>query len=225
MAEPWRCTECGSEKKSSYRSVCNRCYVRLKVAKSVQGGWRCEECGSEKKSSFRSVCRRCYIKLGAAKAAKGGWRCEECGSEKKSSYGSVCRNCYKKRRRREGFVNKVADRLRTRRCLARAKFRIVEELGGRCACCGEDRLEFLTVDHVNGDGAEHKRKLGSHRPSKSTGPYEVYSCIKKQGYPRDKYRVLCFNCNCSIGVWGYCGHHRPHDRKYPYVLGMEPVLE
>ena len=30
--------------------------------------------------------------------------------------------------------------------------------GGKCACCGEDRIEFLTLDHENGDGAEHRKK-------------------------------------------------------------------
>jgi hypothetical protein len=83
----------------------------------------------------------------------------------------------------------------------------------------------LTVDHINGDGADHRRSLSPNGHSTEANTRSVYRDIRRQGYPRDKYRVLCFNCNCSIGVWGYCGHHRPHDRKYPYVLGMEPVLE
>jgi hypothetical protein len=26
----------------------------------------------------------------------------------------------------------------------------------RCACCGEQEIEFLHIDHVNGDGAAHR---------------------------------------------------------------------
>jgi hypothetical protein len=33
----------------------------------------------------------------------------------------------------------------------------------RCACCGESRFEFLTLDHVNNDGKHHRRQCGSGR--------------------------------------------------------------
>jgi hypothetical protein len=29
----------------------------------------------------------------------------------------------------------------------------------RCACCGETEERFLTIDHINNDGAEHRRKV------------------------------------------------------------------
>lgn len=33
--------------------------------------------------------------------------------------------------------------------------------GNKCACCGEDNLGFMTIDHVFDDGAEHRREVGS----------------------------------------------------------------
>lgn len=30
-----------------------------------------------------------------------------------------------------------------------------------------------------------------------------------QGYPKDRYRLLCYNCNCAIGARGYCPHKPP----------------
>ena len=31
----------------------------------------------------------------------------------------------------------------------------------RCACCNEAMIEFLSVDHINNDGAKHRKNLGA----------------------------------------------------------------
>lgn len=67
-----------------------------------------------------------------------------------------------------------------------------------CACCGEHRDEFLTVDHVDGDGAEHRREIGQG---------QLYPWLKRNDWP-EGFRVLCANCNWSRGVRGYCPHER-----------------
>ena len=47
--------------------------------------------------------------------------------------------------------------------LNKQKFRrlVVEHYGGglnpKCACCGEELFEFLTIDHEEGNGHKHKR--------------------------------------------------------------------
>jgi hypothetical protein len=69
---------------------------------------------------------------------------------------------------------------------------------GCCACCGETNLDFLTLDHVNGDGAQ-KRADGALTGATS------YSWLKRRAFPdRDQFQVLCFNCNCAKGVRGGC---------------------
>jgi len=70
----------------------------------------------------------------------------------------------------------------------------------KCACCGEHRLEFLAIDHSNGDGAAHRRAIGS-------APIRKYLWLKKHNYPPG-FRVLCHNCNCARGFYGYCPHER-----------------
>jgi hypothetical protein len=69
--------------------------------------------------------------------------------------------------------------------------------GGKCACCGESAPEFLTVDHVGG-------RDGDHVGLTST---QVFAAIIREGFP-DKYRLLCWNCNMSHGLHGYCPHER-----------------
>ena len=70
----------------------------------------------------------------------------------------------------------------------------------RCICCGEDRIEFLTIDHVDGSGALHRKELRGKGMT-------FYTWLKKNNYP-DGFRVLCLNCNFSLGRYGYCPHNK-----------------
>ena len=70
--------------------------------------------------------------------------------------------------------------------------------GSVCACCGEDEVNFLTVDHVNNDGNEGRKVHG-------TGA-SFYRWIIKQGYPTD-LQLLCYNCNIGKARnGGVCPH-------------------
>lgn len=71
--------------------------------------------------------------------------------------------------------------------------------GGKCTCCGEATFEFLTIDHINNDGAQHRKEVGES--------WAIYRWLKKQGYP-DGFQVLCFNCNCAKQFSGQCPHQR-----------------
>jgi hypothetical protein len=69
----------------------------------------------------------------------------------------------------------------------------------RCACCGESTLEFLTIDHTDGDGATHRKEIGAG--SHTT----VYRWLRKNNYPPG-YQVLCMNCNAAKAWHGKCPH-------------------
>lgn len=67
-----------------------------------------------------------------------------------------------------------------------------------CACCSEDIVRFLTIDHIGGGGNEHARTV--------KGP--LYRWIKKNNFPAG-FRILSFNCNCAIAVnGGECPHQQ-----------------
>ena len=71
----------------------------------------------------------------------------------------------------------------------RSRLLVLSHYGGVCSQCGEDKLIFLTVDHINGKKAwDHSRSLTGHR---------LYEWIITNDYPVG-FRVLCFNCNCAI---------------------------
>lgn len=56
-----------------------------------------------------------------------------------------------------------------------------------CKHCGNMDIRVLNIDHINNDGAKHRKEVGSL----GTG---FYSWLKRMKYPKD-YQVLCFNCN------------------------------
>lgn len=81
---------------------------------------------------------------------------------------------------------------------AKRKKLVIEKYGGVCVCCGETEIAFLTIDHINNDGAEHRRKIGH-------GGTQIYRWLVKNDFPPG-FQTLCFNCNCAKSIIGYCPH-------------------
>lgn len=74
-----------------------------------------------------------------------------------------------------------------------------EHYGNACLCCGEKNRLFLTIEHLNGGGSEHRRQ----RPG---GVNKIVVDIRRAGWPKE-YATLCMNCN--FGKWrngGTCPH-------------------
>lgn len=84
------------------------------------------------------------------------------------------------------------------------KLHMVNAYGGVCKCCGEDEIEFITIGHIFNDGNEEKKLHG-------TG-VRFYKYLRSIGYPQDRYRLECWNCNSAKGSYGYCPHEKGHRR-------------
>jgi hypothetical protein len=94
------------------------------------------------------------------------------------------------------------DRISAYQKGARTKIKkeVIEHYGGvKCVCCGENHIEFLCIDHINGGGNEHRRRI------KCGGGVSFCWWLKKNNFP-EGYRVLCFNCNQALAIFGYCPH-------------------
>jgi hypothetical protein len=79
------------------------------------------------------------------------------------------------------------------------KHQVMNGYGGACACCGESEIAFLTIDHINNDGAEHRRS------SKFAKANRLYRWLRDNNYPQG-FQVLCSNCNTAKNVVGVCPH-------------------
>jgi hypothetical protein len=134
-------------------------------------------------------------------------RCRVCGlvldvvNRYRSVRGNICVHCYKEKQKQWYERNKERKRQTGSAYSRKVKGEVLSNYGGQCACCGETRLEFLTIDHIDGGGNAERRRL------RVSGGVAFYLWLRKSGYP-DGYRVLCWNCNAAIGFFGECPHAR-----------------
>jgi hypothetical protein len=196
MRRAGKCPRCGGRGRDGF-TVCKRCqdlgYVRQVAIRTDRKSKKlCLQCGAIAISD-KSYCARCKER----DRARGGDRkarlkslglCSSCGQAPPRKDFATCELC---RERGRGYVHHV-------------KVAIIEKYGGRCVCCSESNLYFLTIDHVNNDGASEKRQLGNS------------SAIVRKVYrePRSSaYQLLCFNCNCAKGFFGSCPHTWPNGER------------
>jgi hypothetical protein len=132
--------------------------------------------------------------------------CRDCTKNASATFYSKNREQINNRRKSQHDQYKDPDRKYRRKQRAA----VITAYGDRCACCDEARIEFLAIDHVNGGGNAHRREMGGCGNSITRLLYRRL----RAGEPNDtRFRVLCHNCNLSIGFYGYC----PHERERGYV--------
>lgn len=91
----------------------------------------------------------------------------------------VCMACYGKRDR------------------AKLKLDALKAFGYKCQCCNESHPYFLTLDHVKNDGAQHRENYNEQ---------QIYREARREGWPPEKYQLLCMNCNFAKGHFNECPH-------------------
>lgn len=169
-------------------AVKERVWRREKLSQGL-----CTTCGqapidyTNKRSSVR--CLDCKIKRAeSAKARTNLWirkgLCKGCGAERDSQHKHclVCRS--------RDTEKKQAKR-------QKLKLKVYELYGNACACCGESNQYFLTLDHINRDGHEERRK----------GVKQTQLLKSLLQLKREDIQLLCYNCNCGRErTDGICPH-------------------
>ena len=202
-----RCTKCEIlrpsddfslkvKKTGERRSVCRSCCAsaqRAHIAACKADG-RCPDCGRTKEAGFIR-CAECRTSRGVAlkarreEAARSG-RCANCCANKSGRY-RLCSPC----RKTFAFHN--------RKQKTKIKSAVFDHYGHACSCCGEDHPAFLTIDHINGGGNQHRKEIG--------GAAQLYPWLVQNSFP-DGFRALCFNCNCGRRfTGGICPHQTGKD--------------
>ena len=75
----------------------------------------------------------------------------------------------------------------------------------KCVCCGESEQDFLTIDHINGGGGQHRISIFGDR---WTAGARFYNWLVANRFPSG-FQLLCMNCNLSKGKHGHCVHEAP----------------
>lgn len=164
---------------------------RVNYLKNYRKKWKeegkCVRCGGTR-TDMRITCNFCatrengYVRNTVEKNLSNG-RCR-CGKERIQNK-LVCQSCSET----------------SARTLRELKLKVMAGYGNRCACCEESLIEFLSVDHVIERGCDERRRLGKKMNSGT-----FYRKIIRENFPAE-YQILCFNCNMSLGFFGYCPHH------------------
>jgi len=158
----------------------------------------------------RSSCELCLEKRRSYSAAKRKARinsklCRDCG---RPSTSPLCPTC---------LAIKKQQNITFRTTL---KYSVLSyySIGDvpQCQCCGETILSMLTIDHIAGNGNQHREAVTHGR-----GAETFYRWLKNNNYPAE-YRTLCFNCN--VGAHqnnGVCPHQTDCETKYTSTSAMK----
>lgn len=90
-----------------------------------------------------------------------------------------------------------SERERSRLAQQKRRIRALQALGGSCVCCGESDEAFLCIDHADGGGAAHRRRVGGKG---------VVGLVLRGEHEGGEYQVLCANCNMAKERVGGCPH-------------------
>lgn len=86
----------------------------------------------------------------------------------------------------------------------------------KCCCCGEDRIEFLEINHIKGGGNKHRKDIQKNGNS-------FYHWLIKNNLPNGDFDVMCSNCNGCLGRYGYCAHNETDTYKEKFLTIFENV--
>ena len=141
-----RCISCPTFNPEPEYARCPTCRERYKERHSAyKQQRRCPDCGKPNLGG-KSRCKDCLSrKVILYNERKTAGLCPHCGSDNPIALGKHCLKCRETNRRKD------------RRKYRKLRAQVIAAYGGACACCGENAPEFLQVDHINNDGAEHRR--------------------------------------------------------------------
>lgn len=159
---------------------------------------------------------RCCIRCGIvwpienfrqdAQNAKYGWRrreCKVCHREKMAEWRAKNREQYREYRRKLNADSPSRPRILAERrksskiARERARFTVLQHYGSKCNCCGETEICFLSVDHINNDGAAHRRTMNHSNQ---------WLWLIRNDFP-EGFQILCMNCNFGKRInGGTCPH-------------------
>jgi hypothetical protein len=159
---------------------------------------------SRNKARLNSWCRTCYAIRSRAWSARHPKQKAATAKAYRESEGEEYKKRQRERYARLSMSQKERRRERARRHNDKLKREALEHYGGAfCRCCGETEILMLALDHVENNGAAHRKSLTGKTRSM---PTLSYVWAKKNNWP-PIFQVTCFNCNWARH-WnnGICPH-------------------
>ncbi len=135
--------------------------------------------------------------------------CTKCGKNKPPHNKKICLAC------RDKYFDWLNDkgleyqtRIKKKNLQQRSdrKYRVIHHYGGKCLCCDETDIRFLTIDHVDENGSEHRKRIFPNTKGRPPGGDNFYRWLEKNSLPLG-LQTLCYNCNIGKHLNdGICPH-------------------
>jgi len=161
---------------------------------------RCEECagkhisgGKLRYKSIRengccAICKRPSLETNCAECKSRHFQTQKDLRQHRKNNGLCCKCGIPIIK----YVYCVGCRKKIKKSNIVAVKKVYEYYGGaKCSCCGETQFLFLSIDHINNNGAEHRREL---KHGKYTTGVAMARWLIANNYP-DGFQILCMNCN------------------------------
>lgn len=186
-------------------------YTRVWREKLKQQGL-CPQCGKNKNRNGKR-CEDClksateYNRLRLQNRYDNGF-CVQCGKNPYRNGQKSCESCAAKRRDKYTTCDNKDARREQAAIIRRAcRKRILAHYGGQCVCCKESESMFLSLDHIDGGGNEHRRQIGNNPGNRcGSSSTQFAKWVEKNNYP-DTLQILCHNCNMGKHInGGTCPH-------------------
>jgi hypothetical protein len=181
------CNEC--------RNKNSKCHRDKRISRKSQGV--CPKCGKPTTNTNTVYCIEC--RRPAAKACKIlhdsrklNRLCVSCGTKLNVDEKYRCQKC------------KEIHALDVKTQSHALRIKVIDNYGSKCSCCGEAQIQLIEIDHVDNNGAEHRKQIGSHSDT-------LCRWIIRENYPTT-IQLLCANCNQAKKKFGICPHkEKPND--------------
>jgi len=93
-----------------------------------------------------------------------------------------------------------------------ARSKLILFLGSRCSKCGNGDIEYLEIDHIEGDGWEDRK----HFKDKKMNIWSYYLLFLEEA--AEKLQLLCIDCHkIKTRESGDAWHRRPEDTKLEVI--------
>ena len=173
---------------------------------------RCKTCGQVKpltefysdsgkgnRDGHRTACKPCFNEAASQRRLKK----HDEALAREARFRAENREMLRERGRQWARDNMAQQIEYQRQYTADLKRQVLAHYGQSCACCGCGDFDQLTVDHIDGNGSEHRIELFGSQ--KSAGRI-FYLWLIRNDFPAG-YQILCNLCNNSKGKTGRCRRH------------------
>jgi len=207
-----KCPSCGKDKNSN-KYYCDICKDKFKERRKIYGPKQ------YMKRIKNCLCTSCSDKLSDQEICNNLKRCQRCRQKQaqnqkllrenkiKNNLCVICgansanskKYCQKCSIKRSKWYKQSPTRKKDKiKRMERQKI-VVHHYGNQCSCCGEEQILFLQLDHIDGDGNKHRKRINKYGST-------FFKWIIDNNFPNN-FKLLCANCNTGrYRNGGICPH-------------------